>query len=167
MTVMRFNLLCACLGLALSSQAQLPSDHPVHITLTQLDSVLFEQGFNRCRLDLVDSVVAPEFTFIHDQNGIQDKATFLTTFEQSICANPDRKPIRVLEGELEVFPLYNEGVMYGAIQRGAHGFYIQEPDSPLYKTSEALFTHVWFFDLETEHWQLHQSLSFDHQDPEP
>ena len=62
--------------------------------LKVLDSLLFEAGFNNCELDIVDSIVAENFEFYHDQNGSQDKPLFMKGFRESLCSTPERKPIR-------------------------------------------------------------------------
>ncbi|MBL4706380.1 MAG: beta-lactamase family protein, partial [Flavobacteriales bacterium] len=77
---------------------------------------------------------------------------------------PNRKPIRKLvNGSMEVFSLYNEGKLYGAIQNATHEFYIKEPEKELYKTNIAIFTHLWLLDGNI--WKLKRSLSYDHQIP--
>ena len=83
-----------------------------------------------------------------------------------MCSTPERKPIRKLvDGSLDVFPLYNEGILYGAIQNGVHEFYIKEPDKELYKTNIAPFTSLWI--IEENQWKLKRVLSYDHQIPQP
>ena len=134
------------------------------LELEGLDRMLFERGFNQCDLNMLDSLVSEDFEFYHDQNGIQDKPMFMKTFRESICSSPQRKPIRKLvEGSLEIFPLYQNGHLYGAIQKGRHEFYIQEPGREMYKTSVAPFTNLWI--IEEKAWKLKRVLSYDHQDP--
>lgn len=145
---------------------QLEKSDTLYTELKVLDSLLFEEGFNKCRLTIVDSIVSANFEFYHDQNGIQDKPLFLKGFRESLCSNPERKPIRKLvRGTLEVFPLHNEGVLYGAIQTGIHEFFIKEPDKELYKTNVAPFTSLWI--IEKNQWKLKRVLSYDHQNPGP
>ena len=145
---------------------QLEKSDTLYIELKVLDSLLFEEGFNKCRLSVVDSVVSANFEFYHDQNGIQDKPLFLKGFKESLCSTPERKPIRKLvKGSLDVFPLYNEGILYGAIQNGVHEFYIKEPKKELYKTNIAPFTSLWI--IEKNQWKLKRVLSYDHQNPKP
>jgi len=114
----------------------------------------------------LDAIVSDDFHFIHDQNGAASKSDFMKGFKDSICSTPRRKPIRMpVPGTIHVFPLHNEGRLYGALETGEHDFYIKEPDKPLYKTNTGRFTNVW---LRTKSgWQLSQSLSYDHHDPRP
>ena len=133
--------------------------------LLNMDQILFEQSFNRCKQDVLEPVIAEDFEFYHDVAGVQNRAEFLKAVEKNICSTPDRKPIRKLvSNSLKVFPLKNNGKLYGAIQQGEHEFFIKEPNKALYKTSVARFTHLWV--LTDDQWQLKRVLSYDHQSPE-
>ena len=80
----------------------------------------------------------------------------------NICSSPNKKPIRKLvEGSMEVYPLYNNGELYGAIQNGTHEFYITDPEKELYRTGIAKFTSTWL--LIDGNWVLKNALSFDHK----
>jgi hypothetical protein len=130
------------------------------------DSIFFERGFNRCDLDYLKHQVADDLRFYHDQGGFQDKTKFLESTANNICGSGDKKPIRKVAPEsLEVFPLYTEGKLYGAIQTGVHYFYIREKDKKDLWTSTAKFTHVWIMDKGA--WKLTEVLSYDHQSETP
>lgn len=130
------------------------------------DSIFFEQGFNRCDLDYLKNQVADDLRFYHDQGGFQDKTKFLESTANNICGSGDKKPIRKVAPEsLEVFPLYTDGKLYGAIQTGMHYFYIREKDKKDLWTSTAKFTHVWIMDKGA--WKLTEVLSYDHQSETP
>ena len=68
-----------------------------------------------------------------------------------------------MDNTLEVFPLYNQGVLYGAIQNGVHEFYIKEANKESRLTSTAKFSHVWL--KENDAWLLKRVLSYDHKTP--
>jgi hypothetical protein len=130
------------------------------------DSIFFERGFNRCDLGYLKHQVADDLRFYHDQGGFQDKTKFLESTANNICGSGDKKPIRKVAPEcLEVFPLYTEGKLYGAIQTGVHYFYIREKDKKDLWTSTAKFTHVWIMDKGA--WKLTEVLSYDHQSETP
>jgi hypothetical protein len=94
----------------------------------------------------------------------QDRKTFFENTKKYICSNSIQKPIRRVDANsLEVFPLYNNGKLYGAIQHGVHYFYIRENGKEDLWTSTAKFTSVWI--LENEIWKLSEVLSYDHQNP--
>lgn len=130
------------------------------------DSLLFEAGFNRCELDKLKPIIDQELVFYHDQSGIsQGSEQFFAITRANICGNPNYKPIRkAIEGSFEIFPLYNNGELYGALHSGRHAFFIQKPDHPIFKTSEAKFTHLWLKRGNT--WVLKQVYSFDHTTPD-
>lgn len=135
-------------------------------TLKALDDTFFERGFNQCDLAYLEGAVHPGLRFYHDQGGFQERDAFLENTRKYICAGPGRKPIRkVDEASLEVFPLYDDGVLYGAIQRGVHHFYLREPGRADVATGSARFTHVYV--LEDGKWLLKEVLSYDHGDPRP
>ena len=132
--------------------------------LQKQDSTLFERGFNQCDIAYLKKHISDDLRFYHDQAGISDKEVFLENTEKYICSNSESKPIRKLvANSLEVFPLYNNGIIYGAIQKGAHNFYLRAEDKEDEWTSTAKFTHVWV--LENETWKISEVLSYDHQDP--
>lgn len=145
--------------------AQVADNGDLYRDLKKMDSILFEEGFNQCYLKKLDSLISDDLEFYHDQGGIsKTKAIFFEQLEKNICSNWDYKPIRKLkEGSMEVYPLYSNGALYGAIQTGIHEFYIKEVDKPMHKTSLAKFTHLWI--IENERWKLKRVLSYDHQSP--
>ncbi|GGD96816.1 serine hydrolase [Planktosalinus lacus] len=148
----------------LTVKAQVAKNSALFKTLKAQDSVFFERGFNQCDLEFLEKHISPDLKFYHDHGGLQDKKTFFENTKKYICTNQDKKPIRKLEaGSLSVFPLYNNGVLYGAIQSGVHHFYIREKGKPDLWTSTAKFTTVWI--LKEEVWIMSDVLSYDHHDP--
>ena len=154
-------MLAAC-AWAVQAQAADPGD--LFQALKEHDAAFFERGFNRCDLDYLAGAVHPQLRFYHDQGGFQDHDRFFENTRRYLCADPDRKPVRKVDaGSLEVFPLYDQGVLYGAIQRGVHHFYLREPGKPDVHTSSARFTHVYV--REDGRWLLKEVLSYDHRAP--
>jgi len=150
--------------ISISVNAQVDKESKLFIDLKKQDSIFFERGFNQCDLEYLKKHIPDDLRFYHDQSGIQDRTQFLENTEKYLCSNLEMKPIRKLEGNsLAVFPLYNGGELYGAIQKGIHHFYIREAGKDDVHTSTARFTHVWV--LENEVWKLTEVLSYDHQDP--
>ncbi|MEZ4942234.1 MAG: DUF4440 domain-containing protein [Saprospiraceae bacterium] len=159
------TLFCMLLSIA-CLQAQMAQTDPLFISLKQQDSIFFERGFNQCDLEYLEQAVHPDLVFFHDQGGFQNRTVFFENVRQNLCADPNQKPIRKLEeGSLEVYPLYNNGQLYGAIQNGVHKFYIREPGKADVPTSTAKFTHLYL--LEDDKWMLREVLSFDHKNIEP
>lgn len=147
-----------------SSNAQIAKDSDLFIQLKKADSLFFEEGFNKCNFEILETYIPNDFEFYHDENGTQNKEQFITAFRESICSNTERKPIRkIVEESLEVFRLKNNGETYGAIQKGTHLFYIKEPNKELYLTNIAKFTSIW--SLENGKWKLSRVLSYNHKSP--
>jgi Domain of unknown function (DUF4440) len=145
-----------------NANAQLAKTDSLFLALKKQDSLFFERSFNLCDLDYLDKTTHPELIFFHDQGGIQHKAEFLAAVKNNICGNPDQKPIRKADPlSLEVFPLFQNGRLYGVIQTGIHDFYIREKGKPDRHTSRAKFTHVWL--LDNGRWLLREVLSYDHK----
>lgn len=145
--------------------AQVATSSTLYKTIKEMDSFLFENGFNECRISDMEPLISDDLEFYHDQSGItKSKKDFLLTIEQNICSNQQQKPIRkLMENSLEIFPLYNKGVLYGALQNGIHEFYIKEANNAPYLTSTAKFSHLWI--KENANWKLKRILSFDHKTP--
>ena len=143
--------------------AQVSRDSDLFKMLFMQDSLLFQVGFNTCDVGQFERLVSDDFEFYHDQSGFTpSKEVFINGVRENLC-KLNYQPIRKLvEGSLEVFPLKNNGEIYGAVQNGAHRFYAKYPGREEMKlTSTAKFTHVWMID--NGEWKLARVLSFDHQ----
>ena len=152
------------LALLLSTflSAQVAKDSELFLALKKHDSLFFEKSFNECDLAFLEKAIHLDLVFYHDQGGIQNKTTFLESVKNNICSNPSQKPIRKVKGDsLEVFPLYENGVLYGVVQNGMHEFYIREQGKKDVLTSTARFTHVYLW--TNSQWILKEVLSYDHQ----
>jgi len=146
--------------------AQIDKNSPLFLELKKQDSIFFERGFNQCDLAYLDKTVDENLKFYHDNGGFQDKKLFLERTKQNICGNPNQKPIRKLvDNSLEVFPLFNNGELYGAIQSGEHRFYIREKNKNDVLGGQAKFTTVWI--KKNENWMMSDILSYNHEEPKP
>ena len=144
------------------TQAQADKNSEVYKTLKANDSLIFERAFNNCELQHLDDLIADDFEFYHDKGGlINSKEAFIKTMKEGICkSNRTHKSTRALVGELEVFLLYNNGTLYGALQKGVHKFF-ETTNGTKVAGSTAQFSHLWI--LENNNWYLKRVLSFDHQ----
>ena len=135
------------------SRAQISHDSALFNTLKAKDSLLFEVGFNQCDLGQIEKVLPDKFEFYHDKNGITtSKAAFVKLLKENLCSSGKNITERVLEKEsLEVFPLYEQGELYGAVQTGRHSF----------DNTTAQFTHLWL--LENGEWRPSRIISYDHK----
>lgn len=143
-------------------QAQIEKNSPLFLELKKEDSIFFERGFNGCDMAFLEKKVDQNLKFYHDKGGFQDKKIFLQRIKENICSNQKHKPIRkVIESSLEVFPLYNNGILYGAIQTGEHQFFIREKNKEDVLGGQAKFTSVWT--KKDGIWFMSDVLSYDHQ----
>lgn len=141
--------------------AQESENSQLFLQLKTNDSLIFEAGFNNCDLKALATMLTDDLEFYHDKGGIQNKDQFLQAMQENICSSPDRKPIRKLvPNSLLVYPLYDNGDLYGAIQEGAHEFYIREPGKQLYKTGSALFSILWI--RKDDLWLAKRVYSYHH-----
>lgn len=145
-------------------QAQIAKNSALFLELKKQDSLFFERGFNNCDIAYLEKTMDKNLKFYHDNGGFQDKKLFIERTKQNICGNPNQKPIRkVIESSLEVFPLYNNGELYGAIQTGEHQFYIREKNRKDILGGQAKFTSVWT--KKDGNWVMSDVLSYDHGNP--
>lgn len=150
-------LTCSAAGAA----GPLGAGSPLYQSVAALDRQLFESGFNGCNLDALDELVADDLEFFHDEGGItQGKAAFVESIRNNICNAGYHATRELSPGTMEVFPLKNNGKIYGVLQRGQHAFFAQEGDKPIRKTATAYFSHVWL--MEGDGWKLARVLSYGH-----
>ena len=147
-----------------TSSGQVPKDSELFRKLKFQDSVFFERSINRCDIKYLENAIDTGLTYYHDKGGIQNRDKFLENTKKYICGDTIKKPIRkVDEQSLEVFPMYNNNVLYGAVQTGIHSFFIREKNKADLLTGRAKFIHLYL--LIREKWILKEVISFDHQPP--
>ena len=145
-------------------KSQIDKKSALFLELKKQDSLFFERGFNNCDFAYLEKTVDENLKFYHDNGGFQDKKIFLEKMKENVCGNPNQKPIRkVIDKSLSVFPLYNNGELYGAIQSGEHQFFIREKNKEDVLGGQAKFTTVWTKKSGT--WVMSDVLSYDHGDP--
>lgn len=146
------------------ANAQIAKDSDLYQLILSKDSLLFQVGFNTCDMSQFESLLSENFEFFHDKDSISYKKEFINTLRNGLCESPATYQSRrelVLEST-EIFPLYNNKVLYGAIQTGDHLFFEKIGDKTETFASSAKFTHVWL--LENGSWKLSKGLSYDHQE---
>jgi Domain of unknown function (DUF4440) len=159
--LMVFVTLFLC-ALSLSAKAQVAERSALFNTIMAKDAQLFEEGFNQCRLTRIEPIIAPDLKFFHDKAGMQNREQFFLAMKSNVCGNPEGKPVRtLLSGSTVIYALENNGVVYGAVQHGEHSFHLKNSDTTKAGYTLAKFTHVWL--LNKDQWQLHTSISYDHQ----
>lgn len=141
-----------------------PTEHQrVYDALRLRDSLLFSFVFDHGDTASLRSLISEDFEFYHDQNGITASRSAFFKGVAGLGSNPYKTRRVVAANSLKVFPLYDKGQLYGAIQTGRHHFIAVEPGKPERLTSTAVFSHLWL--LEKGNWKLKRVLSYDHQAP--
>lgn len=149
-----------------TSKAQVSTSSDLYKILKQKDSIVFDVGYNKCDLDQLATVIGDDFEFYHDEGGyIHTKEGFINSVKNNICSISYKPRRELVAGSLKVYPLYNNGVLYGAIQIGRHRFYADEKGKPEKLTGVASFTTLWM--KNGDNWQMKRVLSYDHSDPTP
>ncbi|WP_299434490.1 DUF3471 domain-containing protein [uncultured Aquimarina sp.] len=122
------------------------------LTLKAKDSLLFEVGFNQCNLVQIEKLIAHDIEFYHDRDGItKSREKFIASIKNNLCSSGKNMINRVLDdSSFEVFPLYKNGELYGAIQNGSHRF----------GQTQATYSHLWL--IEKQQWKLSRVLSYNH-----
>ncbi len=147
-----------------STFSQLPKTSDLYKTILSNDSLLFNIGFNTCDIIQFEKLLSDKFEFFHDKDGFSDKQRFLNSLKNGLCNSPTTYQSRreLITESTEIFPLYKNNILYGAIQTGNHRFYETNAGEQQKYASSAKFSHVW--NLENGSWKLIKGLSYDHQD---
>jgi len=145
--------------ITISAFAQVDINSELYKTILAKDSLLFDVGFNHCDIKQFENLLSDNLKFYHDKDGISDKTKFLTDLKNGICNSQTNRQVRrfLVKESTEIFPLYKQGVIYGAVQNGEHKF-SEKRES---QGGIAKFTNVW--QLENGEWKLTVSFSFNHQ----
>jgi hypothetical protein len=130
----------------------------------RLDRQLFDAVFNSCDVEQLRPLVAEDFEFYHDKQGLS--ATRGSQFVENVgamCARQktgeDYRARRELDvATSEVFAMNN----YGAIHTGVHRFYMLEPGKPEKLVEISRFSNLWHRD-DNGTWTLTRVFSYDHR----
>jgi hypothetical protein len=144
-------LLVLC-STSLFSQAldQRDKDRELYNEILKMDSLLFNEAFNKCNLDIFKTIMSREFEFYDDRSGLN------TSFEKAVASYKDRcsKPY-TLTRELVNTSVHILGD-YGALQKGVHDFFVDGN-----KVETAKFITVW--EKTDDSWIVKRAISYDHE----
>ncbi|PJB13403.1 MAG: serine hydrolase [Flavobacteriales bacterium CG_4_9_14_3_um_filter_40_17] len=142
-----------------NSIAQIEKKSELYKTILSKDSLLFNVGFNHCDIGQFENLLSENLKFYHDKDGVSDKTKFLYDLKNGLCKSPETRQVKrfLVKESTEIFPLYRNGILYGAIHNGEHLFYESKESQP----GIAKFSNLWM--LENDQWKLATSLSFGHQ----
>lgn len=130
-------------------------------TILHEDS-LFWKTYNDCDTAQSRHFFTEDVEFYHDKGGLtRGRENLMASVKKNLCSNEDFR-LRREAGSVQVFPLENAGVIYGAILSGEHVFYIWGKDRAEYLDGRARFTHVWLLQADGG-WKMSRILSYDHR----
>lgn len=163
-------ILSAFFGWHIATMAQLAHEDALYQLLKSKDSLLFDAAFNSMDTHKMEALFTEDFEFYHDKGGATlGRDAFLGPMEKGFEARDKSLPQPakriLLEASLEVFPLYDNGELYGAIQQGIHRFEFLNSQQIYEKGDVARFTHVWI--RKGDSWKIKRELSYDHHPSEP
>ena len=127
------------------------------------DKALFGAVFGTCDVKALHELVADDFEFYHDKDGlsetsgaqfVDDVAKHCERIEKGVDFRARRE---LVKGSMAVYPLNN----YGAVETGRHDFYAIEEGKPDRLTESAQFLHLWKKD--GDRWKLTRVVSYDHK----
>ena len=127
-----------------------------------MDSLMFRIAFDSCDFEMMERLTHEDLEFYHDLGGINySQEEFLETMRTGLCKT-GKNTIRreLVTGSLEVYPLRDNGVLYGAVQMGSHRFGPAGEAVPEHH-QKAKFVHLWLLD-EEGYWKISRVLSFNH-----
>jgi hypothetical protein len=127
------------------------------------DKALFDAVFDTCDLNVLKRLVADNFEFYHDKDGLNE--TSGAHFIEDIGKHCDRikqgvdfrARRQLVPGTMAVYPLNN----YGAVETGSHNFYALEDGKPDRMTESAQFLQIW--KNENGQWKITRVVSYDHK----
>lgn len=87
--MMKYILWGGAMLFFISVKGQIPRSSPLYREIKNLDSLIFEVGFNQCTLTPYDSLIGEDIEFYHDKGGITTgKAAFIASMKNGICNTP-------------------------------------------------------------------------------
>lgn len=131
--------------------------------IARMDRAVFDASFTTCDPERLSQLVADDFEFYHDKEGLTSTSgeQFVREFAQHcerLKQGTDFRARRELVPDsMAVYPLNN----YGAVQTGTHRFYALVEGQPDRLTETARFLHIW--NQVNGEWKLTRVVSYDHK----
>ncbi|MCH9650045.1 MAG: nuclear transport factor 2 family protein [Deltaproteobacteria bacterium] len=147
----------AFFSVAASAQSQAEQSHSLRDTIQALDKQLFD-AFNACDLDTFRQFLAEDVEFYQDNDDVTVTRAALEPSFKDRCRPDNAVKLRrelVLES-VEVHPIQG----YGAVQLGAHQFWVVNSGEPDQLGSTPRFVHLWRNTDGT--WEITRVISYGH-----
>ena len=130
--------------------------------LQALDAKLFNAAFVECDMDVLDDLLAQDFEFYHDRDGLSYMSSAAFIEDVSRECGPDGTGMkRVLVSDSLSTHMLGD---YGAMQMGKHEFHQVMSDGPSIARERGVFIHIWQRSSDSsEGWQITRIISYDHE----
>lgn len=127
-----------------------------------LKDSLFWIAYNNCDVGVMQQFFTNDVEFYHDKGGLTiGMENLVMSMKKNLCSNENVKLRReAIQGTVQIFPLQNAGVTYGAIISGEHVFYVLEKGKGERLDGYGKFTDVWV--IRDNVWKMSRILSYDH-----
>ncbi|MEO0470723.1 MAG: hypothetical protein AAF206_13940 [Bacteroidota bacterium] len=144
---------------------QLSKDSEVYQEILLQDSIMFHASFITCDIEQLRQMTTEDIEFYHDQSGMnRSQEAFLNATREGLCKLSYKAWREMIPGTLQMWPLYENGKIYGVLQNGQHQFYAKYPDKEeAFVSSVADYSTLWL--KKGEKWLVARVISFNHHDP--
>ncbi len=105
-----------------------------------------------------------DFAMYHDQAGIISPQDTFVAIMQALEDLPYKSRREVVDGSIEIFPLYRRGKLYGALQHAESDFYAKRDGEKEKLRSQSKSTILWL--RQDNRWLMSKVVSYDHQKSE-
>src|ERR1044071_2634519 len=114
----KYIFLVFLLFASMSLHAQVLPNSELYKTIMDKDSLFFNIGYNTCDLSQFENLLSDKFEFYHDKVGRNSsKPGFIAAFRNGLCKSKSYQARReLINGTNEIYPLYRNDTLYGAIQ---------------------------------------------------
>jgi ketosteroid isomerase-like protein len=140
-----------------SAESQSVANDSLHNIILMQDKALFD-AFNRCDLQAFNQYLAEDIEFYQDNDDVTLTRAQLEPSFKSRCSadNPVKLRRELVANATEVHPMQG----YGAVQFGAHQFWVIKDGAADQLASTPKFVHLWR--NTGEGWQITRVISYGH-----
>ena len=133
------------------------TDQALQDTIVTLDKALFD-AFNACDLETWRRYLAEDIEFYQDNDDVTTTRTALEPSFKDRCGPGNVSTVRreLVAATVEVHPIQG----YGAVQFGAHRFWVVKPGQPDQLAATPKFVHLWRH--KDGVWQITRVISYGH-----
>ncbi len=149
------------IGQLMAQPNGVPEETQMEDEVLRMEGILWA-SYNDCNLNTFPTLLTDDLEFYHDKGGLTVGAEALVeSIESGICGNKNWRLRReAVAGSPKIYPLREDGILYGAIASGEHAFYVVEENKEKLD-GFANFTHVWLY--KNDVWKISRILSYDHR----